>query len=189
MSIKSASLLIALLSCLFLSAQTLGATNNEPEGLPIISGIAKQGQILIADVSGISDADGWAKGKKGKFKYQWLRAGVDIDKETDTDYTLVQADVASKISVRVSYTDGGGTREALESAETEIVVNTNDVPVGSPVITGAATEDVTLAVDTSGISDEDGLGSFSYQWKRGTTTVGSASTYLLGQADVGTSLR
>jgi uncharacterized protein (DUF2141 family) len=81
-SVKSASLLVSLLSLIFISAETMAATNNDPVGLPTISGIAKQGQILTADVSAISDADKFAKGKKGKFSYQWLRSGIDIGKAT-----------------------------------------------------------------------------------------------------------
>ena len=46
------------------------------------------------------------------------------------------------------------------------MVNVNDVPVGLPVITGTVTEDQTLTADTSGITDADGLGAFSYQWLR-----------------------
>ena len=62
-------------------------------------------------------------------------------------------------------------------------------------ITGTATEDQTLTANTSGIADADGLGAFSYQWAapsevgdleqhRGAT----ASTYTLGDADVGTQI-
>ncbi|MEW8048125.1 MAG: DUF4347 domain-containing protein, partial [Candidatus Thiodiazotropha sp.] len=63
----------------------------------------------------------------------------------------------------------------------------NDAPVGSPVITGIVTEDQTLTADTSGISDADGLGAFSFQWLRdGVAIAGAtASTYTLGDADVG----
>ena len=49
------------------------------------------------------------------------------------------------------------------------------------------TEDQTLTADTSGISDADGLGAFSYQWLRnGAVIVGAtSSTYTLADADVG----
>jgi len=68
------------------------------------------------------------------------------------------------------------------------VVNVNDTPVGIPTITGTVTEDQTLSAVTSGISDADGLGAFSYQWLRGGVAIGgaTASTYTLGDADVGT---
>ena len=42
-------------------------------------------------------------------------------------------------------------------------MNVNDTPAGVPVITGTVQEDQVLTADTSGISDDDGLGAFSYQ--------------------------
>ncbi len=66
----------------------------------------------------------------------------------------------------------------------------NQAPSGVPVITGTVTEDQMLTADTSGISDPDGLGAFSYQWLRdGVAIAGAtASTYTLGDADVGTQI-
>ena len=92
--------------------------------------------------------------------------------------------------MRVSYTDGQGTAEAVTSAQTGAVANVNDVPSGVPTIAGTATEDQTLTAVTAGISDADGLGAFSYQWLRDGVAVGgaTASTYLLGDTDVGTQL-
>ena len=67
------------------------------------------------------------------------------------------------------------------------IANVNDAPVGVPTITGTVTEDQILTADTSGISDADGLGALSYQWLRGGAAIGgaTASTYTLGDADVG----
>jgi hypothetical protein len=51
-------------------------------------------------------------------------------------------------------------------------------------ITGTATEDQTL---TAVVTDEDGLGTISYQWKRAGAVISgaTASTHTLTQADVG----
>ena len=46
------------------------------------------------------------------------------------------------------------------------MANVNDAPTGMVTISGTPTEDQTLTADTSGISDADGLGAFSYQWQR-----------------------
>jgi hypothetical protein len=167
------------------SAQTAAVinVNDAPVGLPTITGTVTEDQILTADTSGISDADGL-----GAFSYQWLRGGAVIGGATASTYTLGDADVGSQISVRVSYTDGNGTPEGpLTSAQTAAVTNVNDAPVGLPTITGTVTEDQILTADTSGISDVDGLGAFSYQWLRGGAAIGgaTASTYTLGDADVG----
>ncbi|MDH3451910.1 MAG: DUF4347 domain-containing protein, partial [Gammaproteobacteria bacterium] len=75
------------------------------------------------------------------------------------------------------------------AASASITVNAvNDAPVGVPAISGTVTEDQVLTADTSGISDADGLGAFSYQWLRNGGAIGgaTASTYTLGDADVGT---
>jgi hypothetical protein len=159
--------------------------NDAPTGAPVISGTATEDQVLTADTSTISDADGL-----GPFSYQWLRAGTAIAGATASTYTLGDADVGAQMSVQVSYTDAHGTAESLASAQTAAVANVNDAPSGAPVITGSATEDQVLTADTSGISDADGLGAFSYQWlRRGTAIAGaSASTYTLGDADVGTQI-
>ncbi|WP_261842179.1 DUF4347 domain-containing protein [Aliamphritea ceti] len=156
--------------------------NDLPVGLPTISGTVTEDQTLTVDTSGISDADGL-----GGFSYQWLRDGSDIGGATGTSYVLGDDDVGSQISVRVSYTDGQSTNESVTSVLTAAVANVNDLPVGLPTISGTVTEDQTLTVDTSGISDADGLGGFSYQWLRDGSDIGGATgtSYVLGDDDVG----
>ncbi len=167
------------------SAQTSAVTNvnDAPSGLPTISGTTTEDQTLTAVTTGISDGDGL-----GSLSYQWLRGGVAISGATANTYTLGDNDVGEQISVRVSYTDGNGTSESLTSAQTAAVTNVNDTPSGLPTISGTAAEDQTLTAVTSGISDGDGLGSFSYQWLRDGVSISgaTASTYTLGDADVGT---
>ena len=66
--------------------------------------------------------------------------------------------------------------------------NLINVPVqGAVQITGTTVEDATLTADTSGLSDPDGLESFSYQWLRDGAAIQNAvgNTYTLGQDDVG----
>ena len=156
--------------------------NNAPTGSVTISGTATQGEGLTAVTSAVADTDGL-----GTFSYQWKRGGTAISGATSSTYTLVQADVGLKITVTVSYTDDGGTAESLTSAETAAVANVNDSPTGSVTITGTATQKQMLTAVTTTIADADGLGTFSYQWKRGGTAItgGTSSTYTLVQADVG----
>jgi hypothetical protein len=165
---------------------TLSAVNDNAVGTPTITGTALEDQVLTADTSGISDADGL-----GAFSYQWLRGGAAIGGATASTYTLGDADVGSQISVQVSYTDLLGTAEGpLTSAQTSSVTNVNDIPIGAPTIAGTVTEDQMLTADASGISDADGLGAFSYQWLRGGVAIAgaTASTYTLDDADVGTQI-
>ena len=70
------------------------------------------------------------------------------------------------------------------------MVGINDTPSGQPAITGTQVVGYTLGVNTSGISDTDGLsGTFSYEWYREAgavdTLIGSSSTYTLTASDIG----
>ena len=161
---------------------TIADVNDDPTGSVTITGTVTEDQTLTATTTTVADQDGL-----GTLSYQWKRGGTDITGATSSTYTLVQADVGAKITVTVSWTDDGDTAESLTSEETDAVENVNDDPTGSVTITGTATEDQTLTADTTAVADEDGLGTFSYQWKRGGTNITGAtsSTYVLVQADVG----
>ena len=177
-----------------LSASTAAVANvnDDPTGAVTITGTPTQGQTLTAVTTTIRDVDGL-----GTFSYQWKRAGTDISGATSSTYTLVQDDVDSKISVTVSYTDGEGTAESLDSDDTDAVANVNDAPMGSVTITGTATQNQTLTAVTSTIVDPDGPStlSFTYQWKHAgddaDTDISGAtsSTYVLGQDDVGEAIK
>ena len=67
------------------------------------------------------------------------------------------------------------------------VVNVNDPATGSLTVAGTPAQGETLAADTSAVSDEDGVGTMSYQWYRdGELITGEVSSELtLTQADVG----
>jgi len=72
------------------------------------------------------------------------------------------------------------------TATVSITINpVNDAPSGSVTISGTTTEDQVLTASNN-LADEDGLGSISYQWKRGGTNINgaTASTYTLTHADV-----
>ena len=168
-----------------LTSTTVGPianVNDVPFGLPVIVGTATEDQNLAVDTTGISDNDG-----VGTFNYQWLRNGIAISGASSSTYALGDADVNTNISVEVSYTDGNGTIEGpLTSAQTAAVLNVNDMPVGLPVIVGTVEEDQTISADVSAISDNDGLGAFSYQWRRDGIAISGATTnaYTLTDVDV-----
>jgi len=157
-----------------------GGSNNPPTGSVTISGTVTEDQVLTAS-NDLADDDGL-----GAISYQWKRGGSAIGGATNTTYTLVQADVGSTITVTASYTDDGGTDENVTSAATSAVSNVNDPPTGGVTISGTPTEDQTLTAANT-LADEDGLGAISYQWKRGGSAIGGAtsSTYTLTQAEVG----
>jgi Ca2+-binding RTX toxin-like protein len=156
--------------------------NDAPTGSVAVTGTPTQGQALHADVSALVDADGL-----GAFTYQWLRDGNPISSATSVNYTLVQADVGTQISVQVSYTDGGGTAESVASAQTAAVANINDAPTGGVSISGLALTGEVLTAVTNSLADADGLGTLSYQWASGGVDIGGAtnSTYTLAPTDEG----
>ena len=158
-------------------------TNDSPVGSVTIEGAAQEDQSLTAS-DNLSDEDGL-----GEFTYQWFADGVELSGATDTTYTLGALDVGRSLSVVISYTDGYGADERVESAATLPIANVNDAPVGDVLISGDPIEDETLSV-TSTLSDEDGVGSFSYEWYAGNEVIPDATgpSLMLDQPQVGSAI-
>ena len=155
------------------------AANSPATGAPAISGVAQVGETLTADTSGIVDADGlenvtqnylWGINKGliigAVYGYQWLADEAEIEDATGSTYILADADEGKAVKVRVSFTDDGGHRETLTSSATAAVTQPNTPATGLPTVSGKARVGETLTVDTSGISDENGLddATFTHQW-------------------------
>jgi Ca2+-binding RTX toxin-like protein len=145
------------------------SSNAPPVGDVLLLGTAEEDQILTADPSGVTDADGIEAGSEG---YQWRRDGVDIEGATGETHILRQADVGFDISVLYTYVDGLGALQSVTSAALGPVGNVNDLPAG--VISGFQFAEVGVPVeyDFSGISDEDGIdeSTISYSWRRQDTS-------------------
>ena len=166
--------------------------NTAPTGLPTTNGTPQVGETLTASTSDIDDADGISG---AAFTYQWLSSrDPEIQGATDRTYTLAATDKGKTIKVMVSFTDDAKNEESLTSAATaEIAAKPNSAATGLPTVSGTPQVGETLTVDTSGISDADGLTnvSFSYQWIRndGDTDTniagGTGATYILGSDDEG----
>ena len=191
-------------------------TNSPATGAPAISGTAQVGETLTADISSIADEDGlenvtkdylWAingsSGKIGsKYAYQWLVDGADSGSGdhhagyNNTTYTLTEDDVGKAMSVRVTFVDDAGYQETLTSAATDPVApapQPNSPARGAPTIGGTAQVGETLTVDTSGITDEDGLddSSFTHQWVREDSVMvaSAARSYTPTDGDRGKSVK
>ena len=174
---------------------TTPQANNPASGLPTISGRAQVGQTLTADTSGIGDADGLAS---VSYTYQWLADDTGIDGATSSTYTLQSSDNGKAIKVRVNFTDDAGNAESLTSAGTSAVATKANIPAsGLPAISGTARVGYTLAADTSGIADADGLSRFpyAYQWIRSNGGAdadiadATESTYALTDDDAGKTVK
>ena len=114
---------------------------------------------------------------------------------TDTAYAHMGLDPATTRHYRVSAINAVGTSNASDSDDTT-TASTNTAPTGAPTITGTAEVGETLTAVTTGIMDDDGLTSptYTYQWIRvdGTEAdiaAANSSTYTLGDADLGTTLK
>ncbi|MDE0195010.1 MAG: cadherin-like beta sandwich domain-containing protein, partial [bacterium] len=101
-------------------------------GAPAIAGVPQVGQTLTAGAGDIADPDDLPAGTfPAGYTLQWVRVAADST-ETDIDsanaatYAPVAADVGHRLKVKVSFTDGSGDDEALESALTEAVVAEQD---------------------------------------------------------------
>ena len=173
--------------------------NVPASGEPVISGTAQVGETLTADTTDVEDGNGL---DRVQFRFQWVShdgsADTDIANATDSTYTLVADDEGKAIKVRVSFTDRGGYAESLTGGETATVAaRPNSPATGAPAVTGTAQVGETLAADTSGIGDTDGLTkvSYSYLWiaNDGTAdtdiTDATDSTYALMADDAGKTVK
>ena len=87
-----------------------------PTGEVQVLGERMEGQTLTADVSSIGDTDG-----VGAFSYQWrLYETVPIPGANGATYTVRPDDYGHPLSVRVTYTDGAGNAEYIDSADVDI---------------------------------------------------------------------
>ena len=92
--------------------------NSPATGAPSISGTPQVGEMLTADTSGITDADGLVN---VTYSYQWLVDDTDIAGATSSTYTLVDGDEGQTIKVRVIVTDDAENETTLTSAATDTV--------------------------------------------------------------------
>ncbi len=83
--------------------------------------------------------------------------------------------------------DNEGYESALPAIPVNVMVAAaNDAPTGSVTISGTPTKNETLTPNTSTIADVDGLGAFSYQWKKTDgSVIATTFTLLMTQAEVG----
>ena len=65
------------------------------------------------------------------------------------------------------------------------------MPTGLPVINGTPALGRELTVDTSSLSDADGLGTFSYQWIADGTDISGANSeiYTLTEEEIGKTIK
>ena len=166
-------------------------TNIRATGAPGIVGTAQAGSTLMADTSGIGDANGLTT---VSYSYRWISndgtSDSHIANAAGSTYTLVAADGGKTIKVKVSFTDDAGHDETLTSEATDPVASLPNSPAtGAPAITGTLRAGETLTASTSGIEDADGMGNvaYSYQWLADDTDIAGATSasYTLTDSEEG----
>jgi Ca2+-binding RTX toxin-like protein len=143
--------------------------NDAPMGEVRISGLAQQGQTLVAYHT-LSDADGL-----GQIDYEWLLNGQPVAGAKSNTLLLGEFAVGQSVRLRLSYTDGQGTREQVLSLPTGLVQNINEPMVGTVVLLGNAVVGSEVQASAKG-SDPDGPGTLTYRW------VANGQTILEGPA-------
>jgi uncharacterized repeat protein (TIGR01451 family) len=164
---------------------------------PTISGTAQEGQTLTAN-NGT-----WTGVPSPTFTYQWRRCDVSgnscvgISGGTASTYVVSSSDVGGTIRVAVTGTNTVGSATAV-SAQTGTIAAASAAPANSGVPTISGTTQVgQVLTATPGTWIGNPSPTFSYQWRRcdpsGNSCIdiagAAASTYLLGAADVGATIR
>jgi photosystem II stability/assembly factor-like uncharacterized protein len=115
----------------FVDSDPIFPSNRVPLGAPIINGIAKDGETLIADISTINDPDGTSVSPS--YTYQWLVSTDFINYSsiigaTSSSFTLNSTYIGKKIKVRVNYSDDNAYNETVTSDASDTVVSISTIP-------------------------------------------------------------
>lgn len=161
------------------SAQSAAVRNiNDPAtGSLQWVGQAVEDQTLTAQWLNLFDEDGLPS----NFTYIWLADQAVIAGASSSTLKLTQAQVGKNITLKVQFTDLQGHLEEFRSENNGTVVNVNDPTLGVLAIAGAAKQGTLLQAVTKNLSDEDGMGTFTYQWWMNGQAISGAtnSTFLL----------
>ncbi|HEX8742294.1 MAG TPA: hypothetical protein VF712_04090 [Thermoleophilaceae bacterium] len=176
------------------SGQTAAVAAGPPvnSSLPVVSGTARDGQVLTA-----SDG-GWSGTPTIAYTRRWRRCeagGTDcanIPDATGASYELTPADVGHTIRVRVTAANAGGERSA-ESEPTASVAAIAPSNAQRPVVSGTAAEGELLTVSDGSWTGSAPL-AYTYRWERCAVACGpiagaTAASYTLTAADAGARVR
>ena len=131
-------------------------------GVPVVGGAVRVGETLVADTSGVADADGLVN---VSYTYLWLADGVVVAGAAGAAYTLVEADVGKVFGVRVSFVDDGGHGESLASAAVGPVLGIG--PPGAPrgLVVTAGDREVTLSWEPPADNHNAPVRKYLVEWR------------------------
>lgn len=120
----------------------------------------------------------------------WFRDGEPQQTSNGFEYEFSQADVGKNVAVEALFYDSADQLDRIAIQVFYDIFNDNDKPEGDVVVSGEMMLGETLVSDLSTITDEDGLGTFSYQWQRGGRDIDGATnaSYTITDIDVGNTI-
>jgi len=122
---------------------------------------------------------------------------LSVDPNSGVVTLTANPDYENKSSYSFDVTATDGTNISLPVTVTFVIRNANDPTTGIPSITTSGPGTLlaplvgdTLTATSGNIADQDGLGAFSHQWKRGGVNISGATnlTYTIVSADVGSTI-
>lgn len=132
-------------------------------GAPAISGTARVGETLTADIGPIEYDDGVPLPDDPNFQWQRGESGntpnwQDIPNAMSRTYTLMQDDVGKRIRVSVTFDDDEVTTATPDPSEAYPATTVrSQSPTGRPALSGSFSDGETMSIDTSAIMDPDGM--------------------------------
>ena len=148
------------------TAVTVPAVFTDPK--VTIAGTAQVGKVLTATATSTPT---------GTIAYQWKRGTTLVG--TTASYTPVAADLGAPLTVEATFTKAGYTTVTAQAATAATVVGV----FASPKVTITGSSQVGQTLTAAGTSSPT-ADSISYQWKRGTTNIGTGARYVLTADDV-----
>jgi hypothetical protein len=163
---------------------------------PVVNGVPRDGETL-------SLTPGTWTGATSPATYQWQQCDPvsggcsDIPGQTGLTVTLDSSEVGQQIQVVEMESNAVGSSSAVSNQTAPVAaLNGGPVNVTAPTISGSAVQGQSLTADPGTWDDQGAAMSFTYQWSRcdvdgqncSTIDGATAQTYLLGSADVGSTI-
>jgi hypothetical protein len=176
-----------------LTTATPAAEGPTSTSLPALTGTDMQGQTLSAS------AGTWSWYPVGSYSYHWQTSTdggsswSSISDATSATYLLTQSDVGNEVRVAVTATNASGNATA-DSGASSTILSGAPSNTAAPAISGTDTQGQTLSAGTGAWTP---AGTYTYQWQTSTDggsswsniSGASSSTYVLGSADIGNTVR
>ncbi len=170
------------------TTSSLEIKTDDGDSVFTISGTISLGELLSITES-TTDPDG-----TGTLSYVWQSSSDEITWTqigTDSTYTLTSSEEGNKVRAIISYTDGQGFSETIETSTVDLI-DDGDAVFAISATGNVVTGDMLRVTESS--SDPDGTGTLSYVWQYSSdettwSQIGTDSTYTLTSSEEGKKVR